>query len=145
MRWSWSDWNMGVWLDVSEHVVILVIGIHIYQWLRRWIYRWLEDQCIDLLLYYFMLQKVIGKILFDCNTMYSSIVHHIHSYCSLLLLSFTVYTITVTVTVLLLLPYHPSILVTWILTNLTELKNNINGQLTLELRKTMEETRLYFG
>ena len=51
---------------------------------------------------------------------------------------------TITVTVLLLLPHRPSILVTWILIVLTELNNNVNGQLTLGLKKLMEETASVF-
>jgi len=42
--WSWSDWSVGIWLDVSEYIVISVIKIRIYQRLRGCIYRWLEDQ-----------------------------------------------------------------------------------------------------
>ena len=60
-----------------------------------------------------LLLKVTRKRLFDRNTLYSSIVHHIHSYCYclLFLFLFTVYTITVYYyTVLLLLLYHPNIL-----------------------------------
>ena len=62
-----------------------------------------------------MLLKVIGKVLLDRNTQYSSI-HRIHGYFYylLFLLLFTVYSIIVTVTVLLLLMslHRPSILVT---------------------------------
>jgi len=54
------------------------------------------EQYLALLLYECMLLKVTGKRLFDRNTLYSPIVHHIHSYyyCSPLLILFTVYTIT---------------------------------------------------
>ena len=60
-----------------------------------------------------MLPKVTGKGLFNCNTLYSPIIHRIHGYCycSLVLLLFTVYTITVDCyTVPLLSLYRLSIL-----------------------------------
>jgi len=49
-----------------------------------------------LLLYKFMLLKITKKRLFDRNTLYSPIVHHIHGYCYrlLLLILFTVYMVT---------------------------------------------------
>jgi len=58
-----------------------------------------------------MLLKFTVKVLLDCNTLYSPIVHRRHGYCycSLLLLLFIVYTITVDCyTVPLLSLYHPS-------------------------------------
>jgi len=60
-----------------------------------------------------MLLKVTGKVLFNCNTLYSPIVHHIHGYwyCLLSWLLFTVYKIIVDCyTVPLLSPYHRSII-----------------------------------
>ena len=44
----------------------------------------------------------------------------------------------------LLSPYHPGILRNMILIILTELNNNINRQLTLGLKKLMEETPSVF-
>jgi len=41
---------------------------------------------------------------------------------------------------MLLSPHRLGILLTWILTDLTELNNNINGQFTVGLEKLMEET-----
>jgi len=60
-----------------------------------------------------MLLKITEKILLDRNTLYSSIVYHIHRYyhCLLSLLLFTVHSIMVyRYTVLLLLLYRPNIL-----------------------------------
>jgi len=92
-----------------------------------------------------MLLKVTRKISLDRNVRYISN-HHIHGYCycSLFLLLFTVYTITVycycavTVTAS---SQHSSY------TNfdcLTELNNNVNGQLILGLGNLMEETTSVF-
>ena len=82
--------------------------------------------------------KVTGKILLDRNTRYSSI-HRIYGYCycSLFLLLFTIYTITVivTVTVTASSPYSSNTDIDC----LTELNNNINGQLILGLEKLREE------
>ena len=83
--------------------------------------------------------------MFDCNTMYNSIVHRIHGYCycSLLLILFTVYTITVgCYTVPLVSLSRPGILSDMILSVLNELNNN--EQLTLGLNKLMEETTFVF-
>ena len=79
------------------------------------------------------------KVLLDHYTRYSSI-HGIHGYyyCSLFLLLFTVYTITVTVTASSQYSSDMDI------DCLTELNNNINGQLTLGLGKFMEETASVF-
>jgi len=58
-----------------------------------------------------MLLKVIEKVLFDRNTLYSPIVHRIHGYYyrSLLLILFTVYMIIVDCyTVPLLSPFRPN-------------------------------------
>ena len=55
------------------------------------------------------------------------------------------YTITVDCyTVPLLSLYRPDILNNMILIILTELNNNVNGQLTLELEKLMEEIAFVF-
>jgi len=63
----------------------------------------------------------------------------------LLLLSFTLYTITVDCyTVPLLSLYRPSTLSNMILIVLTEINNNVNGQLILGLGKLMEETTSIF-
>ena len=70
-----------------------------------------------------MLLKVTGKVSLGRNARYSFI-HRIHSYCSLFLLLFTVYTSTVTV--LLLSLYHLSILRNMKLITLIELINNVN-------------------
>ena len=94
-----------------------------------------------------MLLEVTGKVLFDSNIMYSSIVHRIHDYCyrSLLLILFTVYTITVDCyTVSLLSSYLPSVISNMVLIVMTELNNNVNGQLILGLGKLMEETTSVF-
>ena len=68
--------------------------------------------------------------------MYSLIVHriHIYGYRLLSLLLLTVYAITV----LLLAVHRPSILGNRILIVITELNNNLNGQITPELGKLME-------
>jgi len=98
-----------------------------------------------LLLVLFILLKFTGTVLFDCNTMYNSIVHRIHGYCycSLLLILFTVYTITVgCYTVPLVSLSRPGILSDMILSVLNELNNN--EQLTLGLNKLMEETTSVF-
>ena len=90
-----------------------------------------------------MLLKVIDKVLLGCITRYNSI-HHIHGYCYclLFLLLFTVYTITVTVTVMVTvsLQYSSNMDIDC----LTELNNNVNGQLKSGLRKLLEETTYVF-
>jgi len=94
-----------------------------------------------------MLLIITGKTLLDRSTLYSFIFHRIHGYCyfSLLLLSFTVYVITADCyTVSLLSLYRPNILITWVLIILTELNNNVHGQLTLRLEKLMEKTSSVF-
>ena len=93
-----------------------------------------------------MLLKITEKVLLDRNTMYSPIVHriHIYWYCLLFLLLFLCIRLLFTITVLLLSPYRPSILGNMILVVLTELNDNVNGQLTLGLGKSMEETTSVF-
>ena len=91
-------------------------------------------------------QKATGKVSLDHNT-YSPIVHRIlgYWYCLLSWLLFTVYTITVDYyTVPLLSLYHPGILSNMDIDYLTELNNNVNEQLILELEKLIEETTFVF-
>ena len=90
-----------------------------------------------------MLLKVTGKVSLNCNTQYSSI-HSIHDYCyySLFLLLFTVYTIIVTVTVTVTVSSQYSSNTD--IDCLTELNNNVNGQLALGLGKLMEEIAFVF-
>ena len=92
-----------------------------------------------------MLLKITIKVLLDRNTMCSSIVHLIHDYCccSLLLLLFIVYRSTVTV-ILYCYCIVSVFKVTLILIVLTELNNNINGQLIVRLAKVIEETTSVF-
>jgi len=73
------------------------------------------------------------------------IVYTVNVTVHILLLSFTVYTITVSCyTVSLLSLHHTNTLSNMILIVLTELNNNINGQLTLGLEKLIEETTSVF-
>ena len=80
--------------ELADSLVLYSVQVWDFETVLYEIVYWLEVS--RLLLYYFILLKVTGKRSFDCNTLYSPIVHRIHSYCyrSLLLISFTVYTIT---------------------------------------------------
>ena len=91
--------------------------------------------------------KGSGKVLFGRNTLYNPIVYRIHGYyyCLLFLILLTVYTITVYWFILVLLSlYYSSTLGNMILIVLTKLNNNLNEQLTLGLRKLIEETTSVF-
>jgi len=110
------------------------------------IVHWLDSSW--LLLYWFMLLKVTGKVLFGCNILYSSIIHRIHSYyyCLLFLVLLTGYMITVDWYIVLLLSlYSLSILSNIDIDCFNWNDNNINGHLTLGLRKLMEETTSVFS
>jgi len=91
--------------------------------------------------------KGTGKVLFGRNTLYNPIVHRIHGYCYclLFLILLTVYTITVYWFIVVLLTLYCSRTVgNMILIILTKLNNNLNEQLTLGLRKLIEETTSVF-
>ena len=84
----------------------------------------------------FHITEITKKILSDHNTCIVLLFNRLHGN--------IIHIVIVTSLILLLAPYHPSTLRNMIMIVLTELNNNVNEQLTLGLRKLMEETTFIF-